>query len=170
VGLVDDGFDSHRHARLRRDVDGHQADTTTEGAVKAQHDARCSIALDLIGRVEAFEAAPAATTARSQASGRPRAQWLGLEMYAIQNCVEVYVDACVRNEAGQLMFMSVFGRDTATRELMARIQLASGQDSLRELSLVGHGPYKGESHTVQVADAKELDKLTGRCPRASMAN
>ncbi len=86
-------------------------------------------------------------------------------MFAILNCVDVYVDACVRNEAGQLMFMSVFGRDTATRELMARIQLASGQDSLRELTLQGYGPYKGQKHTVQVADAKELDKLTGRLPK-----
>jgi hypothetical protein len=86
-------------------------------------------------------------------------------MFAILNCVDVYVDACVRNEAGQLMFMSMFGRDTATRELMARIQLASGQDSLRELTLQGYGPYKGQKHTVQVADAKELDKLTGRLPK-----
>ena len=86
-------------------------------------------------------------------------------MYEILKCADVYADACVRNEAGQLMFLSVFGRDTATRELMARIQLATGQDSLRELQLRGHGPHAGEIHTVYVSDPKELDKVTGRLPK-----
>lgn len=86
-------------------------------------------------------------------------------MFHIDQCADVFVDACVRNEASQLMFLSVFGRDTATKELMARIQIAKGSEGLGELRLKGYGEHQGQSHTVFIADPKGLDKLTGRLPK-----
>jgi hypothetical protein len=90
-------------------------------------------------------------------------------MYEIANCGGVFVDACVRNEASQLMFLSAYGRDTAVKELMARMELgARDNHGLAELTLKGTCDYAGESHTVVVGDPKRLDKHTGRLPKRKL--
>lgn len=90
-------------------------------------------------------------------------------MYQIQQVSDVHVDACVRNEAGQLMFLSAFGRDTAIKELMARMELGTGDNhSLSELTLKGTCDHAGESHAVMVGDLKRLDKHTGRLPKRKL--
>ena len=90
-------------------------------------------------------------------------------MYLIQQVSDVHVDACVRNEAGQLMFLSAFGRDTAIKELMARMELGTGDNhSLSELTLKGTCDHAGESHAVMVGDPKRLDKHTGRLPKRKL--
>jgi hypothetical protein len=90
-------------------------------------------------------------------------------MYQIQQVSDVFVDACVRNEAGQLMFLSAFGRDTAVKELMARMELSlSDNHSLSELTLKGTCDHAGESHAVMVGDPKRLDKHTGRLPKRKL--
>ncbi len=90
-------------------------------------------------------------------------------MYQIQQVSDVHVDACVRNEAGQLMFLSAFGRDTAIKELMARMELGTGDNhSLSELTLKGTCDHAGESHAVMVGDPKRLDKHTGRLPKRKL--
>jgi len=92
-------------------------------------------------------------------------------MYQVQQCSDVYVDACVRNEAGALVFMSVFGRDTAAKEFMARIQLGNkGTDGLPELRLKGYGEDEGQQHTVFIANPRDLDKVTGRLPKCLYGN
>jgi hypothetical protein len=90
-------------------------------------------------------------------------------MYEIAHCSDVFVDACVRNEASQLMFLSAYGRDTAVKELMARIELgARDNHGLAELTLKGACDHAGESHTVVVGDPKRLDKHTGRLPKRKL--
>lgn len=90
-------------------------------------------------------------------------------MYQIQQVSDVHVDACVRNETGQLMFLSAFGRDTAIKELMARMELGTGDNhSLSELTLKGTCDHAGESHAVMVGDPKRLDKHTGRLPKRKL--
>lgn len=92
-------------------------------------------------------------------------------MFQIQNCHDVYVDGCVRNEAGILMFLSAFGRDTAIKELMARIQIGSaGSSGLPALKLKGVGEHDGEIYTVVIANAKDLEKTTGRLPKCLYGN
>lgn len=87
-------------------------------------------------------------------------------MYEIQHCSDVFVDACVRNEASQLMFLSAYGRDTAVKELMARMELGGNDNhGLSELTLKGACNHAGESHTVMVGDPKRLEKHTGRLPK-----
>lgn len=86
-------------------------------------------------------------------------------MYQVETCAQVYVDSCVRNESGALVFMSVFGRDTGVKELIARIQLEKSAQSLRELRLKGTGDLQGDNHLVTIHNANELEKLTGRLPK-----
>jgi hypothetical protein len=83
-------------------------------------------------------------------------------LLSIESCPNVFVDACVRNTSGMLMFMSVYGRDTAIKELMARIQLGGeSKDGLPTLVMY----TDGETHKAVVGDTKGLQKLTGRLPR-----
>lgn len=89
-------------------------------------------------------------------------------MFQIDQCADVFVDGCVRNEASQLMFLSLFGRDTATKELLARIQLGKNQDGLQELRLKGLGDQAGQTHTIYVGDPNRLEKYTGRLPKGNL--
>lgn len=91
-------------------------------------------------------------------------------MYRIEHCSDVFVDACIRNEAGILMFVSVYGRDTAIKELMARIQLGKGEHGLSELKLKGHDEHQGETHVATINNANDLGKLTGRLPKCLYGN
>lgn len=91
-------------------------------------------------------------------------------MYLVETCAQVYVDSCVRNEAGTLVFMSVFGRDTGIKELLARMQLEKGPQALREIKLKGCGTLEGEKHLVTVNNPNELEKLTGRLPKCLYGN
>lgn len=91
-------------------------------------------------------------------------------MYQIEHCSDVFVDACVRNEAGILIFISVYGRDTAIKEMMARIQLGKGADGLSELKLKGCDVHQGENHLATINNAKDLEKVTGRLPKCLYGN
>ncbi len=87
-------------------------------------------------------------------------------LYRVAQCADVFVDACVRNEAGSLVFMSVFGRDTAIRELLARIQLGGkGAEGLTDLRLESSADNGASKHLVSIANAQSLDKVTGRLPK-----
>ena len=93
-----------------------------------------------------------------------------MSMFQIENCSDVFVDACVRNEAGILMFLSVYGRDTAIKELMARMEIGSGENGLSVLKLKGSGDHESEKHIVTVGNAKDLIKVTGRLPKCLYGN
>ena len=89
-------------------------------------------------------------------------------MYAVDQCSDVFVDACIRNEASQLMFLSLYGRDTATKELLARMQLGKHQGGLQELQLKGVGDLVDQVHTVVVGDPDRLEKFSGRLPKGNL--
>lgn len=57
-------------------------------------------------------------------------------IYTIAECPALTSDACVCDEGGTLVFLSVWGRDTAIQEFLARLTLKPGEDrSLRALRL-----------------------------------
>lgn len=93
-------------------------------------------------------------------------------LYSIERCTDTYVDACLRDEAGRLLLMSVYGRDTAIRELQARIQLgASHQDGLGEMILKPVEEVGSRiPQRVLIGSAKDLDKITGRLPSCVYGN
>lgn len=91
-------------------------------------------------------------------------------LYEIDRCQGVFVDACIRDEAGRLLMLSAYGRDTAIKELLARMQLgAQHQDGLQELTLK---PQSKElrPQKVFIGNAKDLDKLSGRLPKCVYGN
>lgn len=42
-------------------------------------------------------------------------------LYQIEECPDLYVDACVCDEQRNLVFLSAWGRDTVTQEFLARL-------------------------------------------------
>ena len=86
-------------------------------------------------------------------------------LYRIKELTDLFADACVRNEAGQLLFLSVFGRDTSIQQLLASFALGAKEGGLTQFKL--QRPGAGDE-LVLIGDAGRLEKLTGRLPRQNL--
>lgn len=92
-------------------------------------------------------------------------------MYLTQEQSDVFVDACVADQLGQLLFISLFGRDTSVQQFMARLHTSYREGGIEELNLrqsVDGQLAPRTSLRVLVGDAKRLTKLTGRMPRSGL--
>jgi hypothetical protein len=89
------------------------------------------------------------------------------KLYEITQVGEVYADAMLRDANGELMFLSCFGRDTAIKELMARIHLQGGNEGISQLTLVQRedADTRREMATGYLMRPKELVYHSGRLPR-----
>lgn len=87
-------------------------------------------------------------------------------MFRIEEFPEVWTDACLRDSEGRLMFLSVYGRDGSLMQLLAAFELGSQSErGVDRIYLVGQ---EGERHRVDIADAKRLDKQSGRLPKQNL--
>lgn len=87
-------------------------------------------------------------------------------LYEIRQVSDIYCDAMVRSERGDLMLLSCYGRDTAIKELMARIQIQGQRDGIDEITLIGKDPSGRDLYaTASLYNPKELLHHTGRMPR-----
>ncbi len=88
-------------------------------------------------------------------------------MYRIKEIADVFVDACIRTESGDLMFLSCYGRDTALQQFLASFSLSPQEGGLLQFTLVDDdAPARG--YMVHVGAHERLTKLTGRLPRANL--
>lgn len=85
-------------------------------------------------------------------------------LYAVRECSDVFVDAALRDSAGELMFLSMYGRDTAMLHFLASFTLPVGNGGRNGFTLV----RGAERHPIGLADPARLDKLTGRLPRENL--
>lgn len=51
-------------------------------------------------------------------------------LYQIEECPDLYVDACVCDEQRNLVFLSAWGRDTVTKEFLARLTLGREENGI----------------------------------------
>ncbi len=87
-------------------------------------------------------------------------------MFRIREVADVFVDACVRDESGQVLFLSCYGRDTAIQQLFAAFNLRTSEGGLEVFHLRRpDAESREEGERVQVGDADGLQKLSGRLPR-----
>lgn len=87
-------------------------------------------------------------------------------LYRIREVSDLFVDACVRHPtSGELLFLSVYGRDGAMLEFFASFALPREQGGLTEFTLVDQ---EGTTSTVSVANPDGLDKLTGKLPKGNL--
>jgi hypothetical protein len=77
-------------------------------------------------------------------------------MMSLSAIADVYADAYLVDDSGSLLFLSVWGRDTALQELLARLQLPRSENGIREFTLAS-GEFK---KLVRVANVDDLDKAT----------
>lgn len=86
-------------------------------------------------------------------------------LYKLRELSDLFADACVRDEAGQLMFLSLYGRDTAIQQLLAAFTLKVGEGGLDSFHLQDPA---GEVHLVHVGNVDRLEKFTGKLPRGNL--
>ena len=80
-------------------------------------------------------------------------------LYRIEEAQDLFADACVCDESNHLIFLSIWGRDTATQEFLARLTLGTGEHGLDRFHLV---TIDATSIPVAVANAHTLEKRTTR--------
>ncbi len=86
-------------------------------------------------------------------------------MYRIKEMSDVFVDACIRTETGELMFLSCYGRDTAIQQFLAAFSLGPQEGGLLQFTLLDNPP---KAHLVRIGAHERLTKLTGRLPKANL--
>ena len=88
-------------------------------------------------------------------------------MFVLEQQSDVFVDALVSDHRAQLLFLSVYGRDTSIQQLMARLHQRRDQGGVDDLTLQDPASHS-EVLRVLVGDPARLDKITGRLPRTGL--
>lgn len=86
-------------------------------------------------------------------------------MFKIKELADLFADACIRDEAGNLMFLSLYGRDTAIQQLYAAFYLKATEGGFDQVHLVDD---RGLQHIAFVGQADRLTKISGRLPKANL--
>ena len=86
-------------------------------------------------------------------------------LYKLKELSDLYADACVRDESGQLMFLSLYGRDTAIQQLLAAFTLKVTEGGLNAFHLED---ADGQAQVVFVGSADRLEKFTGKLPHDNL--
>jgi hypothetical protein len=84
-----------------------------------------------------------------------------MKLVGIDNVFGIYCDAWVTDDLGMLIFASLWGRDIAIQELLAKLTLQNSMDGIDQLHLNNEG-------VLRIGNPERLDKLTGRMPKANL--
>jgi hypothetical protein len=88
-----------------------------------------------------------------------------MQLYRVREMSDVFVDACVRDASGNLLFLSCYGRDTALTQLFAAFSLSPTDGGFAQITLEADD---GRVHRVSVASADRFKKLAGRLPKENL--
>lgn len=88
-------------------------------------------------------------------------------MHVLLEQSDVFVDAMASDHHAQLLFVSVYGRDTSVQQFMARLHQSSRDGGVDELTALTHYGAK-PALKVLVGDPKRLEKTTGRMPKTGL--
>lgn len=80
------------------------------------------------------------------------------DLFAIGEYPDLYADACCVSSDGDCLFLSLWGRDTAIQELLARLTLPPAQNGLDALHIM----EGGNQHRVRFRDMDNYEKRTTR--------
>src|SRR5579872_162460 len=86
-------------------------------------------------------------------------------LYRIDECPDLLVDACLCDEQRQLIFLSLWGRDTAAQAFLARLTLGSDKDGLTGFHLQTEADA---SLPVEIGNVNLLQKRTTRALRRTL--
>jgi hypothetical protein len=88
-------------------------------------------------------------------------------MYTLMEQSDVFVDAVAVDHCGQLLFVSTFGRDTSIQQFMARLHQPVKEGGVDGVTVVDPD-NRQPAMRMLVGDARRLEKITGRMPRARL--
>ncbi|WP_321897048.1 hypothetical protein [Burkholderia cepacia] len=80
-------------------------------------------------------------------------------LYRIDECPDLMADGCIGDEQGNLVFLSVWARDTAIQEFLARLTLGHDEQGLHQFHIVTE---QGSSLPVFIGDVERLEKRITR--------
>lgn len=83
------------------------------------------------------------------------------KLIPLDNIYGIYCDAWVLDDLGLLIFASLWGRDIAIQELLAKLTLSSTIDGITQLQLTN-------GTVLRIGDPDRLGKHTGRMPKANL--
>lgn len=89
-------------------------------------------------------------------------------MFKVKELSDLFADACICNESGELVLLSCYGRDTAVQQLLAAFYLKPAEGGLGAITLVDEmGKCDGAEYRI-VVKSDRLTKVTGRFPRQNL--
>ncbi|MBF4067516.1 hypothetical protein LRP79_00160 [Burkholderia pseudomallei] len=86
-------------------------------------------------------------------------------LLSIDECPDLMADACVGDDHGELVFLSVWARDTAIQAFLARLTLDPDEQGLDQFHIVTD---QGASVPVVVGNVERLDKRSTRAFRRTL--
>ncbi|CAM8846133.1 DUF4123 domain-containing protein [Burkholderia pseudomallei] len=86
-------------------------------------------------------------------------------LFHIDECPDLMADACVGDDHGELVFLSVWARDTAIQAFLARLALGLNEQGLDRFHLVTE---QDASVPVIVGNTERLDKRSTRAFRRTL--
>lgn len=86
-------------------------------------------------------------------------------LYRLDECPDLMADGCITDESGNLVFLSVWARDTAVQEFLARLTLGRAEDGLDQFHLITE---QGSSIPVFIGNADLLEKRITRAFRRTL--
>ncbi|HCM5830612.1 hypothetical protein [Klebsiella pneumoniae] len=86
-------------------------------------------------------------------------------LFRIDECADLMVDACVCRENGDLVFVSIWARDTAIQQFIARLTLGRDEDGLDQFHLITE---QGSSVPVFIPPVERLEKRMTRNYRRTL--
>ncbi|EXL06480.1 hypothetical protein BG46_17155 [Brucella anthropi] len=90
-------------------------------------------------------------------------------LFSIIECSDLMADACVCDDAGNLVFLSVWARDTGVQQFLARLTLGADEHGLDRFDLVCEEPGdESDPLTVLVGNAGRLEKRATRAFRRTL--
>lgn len=86
-------------------------------------------------------------------------------LYRIDECPDVMADACVADDQGSLVFLSIWARDTAVQQFLARLTLGRDEQGLQQFHII---TPEGGSAPVFVGNVDRLEKRMTRAFRRTL--
>jgi hypothetical protein len=86
-------------------------------------------------------------------------------LYRIDECPDVMADACVGDDQGNLIFLSIWARDTAVQQFLARLTLGRDEQGLDQFHVITN---QGGSVPVFIGNVDRLEKRITRAYRRTL--
>ncbi len=83
----------------------------------------------------------------------------------IDECPDLMADGCIGDENGNLVFLSIWARDTAVQEFLARLTLGRDEQGLDQFHVITE---QGSSVPVFVGNVENLEKRSTRAFRRTL--